>query len=147
MTAQPRVSDIENRCPEMAGTLLRAESGIQTGCRRTQRRRERKVGAGFGTLTCFGCFSLELPQNRHPERSALQIDRMTQRLMRGVEGPRRCLSAYTVRAFSTTDARGQDLPAPCKRLNSSCSRPQKNIIARPPGAGFGGRKASSGIGR
>jgi hypothetical protein len=34
---------------------------------------------------------LVLPQNRHPERSALAIDRVTQRLWRGVEGPRRCL--------------------------------------------------------
>jgi hypothetical protein len=34
---------------------------------------------------------LVLPQNRHPERSALQLDRVTQRLWRGVEGPRRCL--------------------------------------------------------
>src|ERR1700733_5926585 len=30
-----------------------------------------------------------LPQNRHPERSATQTDRLTQRLWRGVEGPRR----------------------------------------------------------
>jgi hypothetical protein len=36
---------------------------------------------------------LVLPQNRHPERSASQIDRGTQRLWRGVEGPRRCLSS------------------------------------------------------
>src|ERR1700677_2300029 len=28
---------------------------------------------------------LVLPQNRHPERSAAQIDRLTQRLWRGVE--------------------------------------------------------------
>jgi hypothetical protein len=34
---------------------------------------------------------LLLPQNRHPERSASQIDRVTRRLWRGVEGPRRCL--------------------------------------------------------
>jgi hypothetical protein len=33
-----------------------------------------------------------LPQTRHHERSASQIDRVTQRLWRGVEGPRRCLS-------------------------------------------------------
>jgi hypothetical protein len=32
-----------------------------------------------------------LPQNRHPERSASQIDRLTLRLWRAVEGPRRCL--------------------------------------------------------
>jgi hypothetical protein len=43
-------------------------------------------------LICLGCFSLVLPQNRHPERSASPIDRLTQRLWRGVEGPRRCLS-------------------------------------------------------
>src|SRR6202046_4469200 len=32
--------------------------------------------------------SSKLPQNRHPERSASQIYRVTQRLWRGVEGPR-----------------------------------------------------------
>ena len=32
------------------------------------------------------------PQNRHPERSASPIYRVTQRLWRGVEGPRRCSS-------------------------------------------------------
>jgi hypothetical protein len=31
------------------------------------------------------------PPTRHPERSASQIDRLTQRLWRAVEGPRRCL--------------------------------------------------------
>ena len=30
---------------------------------------------------------LVLPQNPHPERSALQIDRVTQQLWRGVEEP------------------------------------------------------------
>jgi hypothetical protein len=40
----------------------------------------------------LGCFSSKLPQNRHPERSASQIDRVTEHLWRGVEGPRRCLS-------------------------------------------------------
>src|SRR5271156_2064017 len=37
-------------------------------------------------------FFLKLPQNRHPERSASQTDCVPQRLWRGVEGPRRCLS-------------------------------------------------------
>src|ERR1700733_13605244 len=36
-------------------------------------------------------FFVKLPQNRHPERSASPIDRVTLRLWRGVEGPRRCL--------------------------------------------------------
>ena len=48
-------------------------------------------------------------QNRHPacpgepwERSALQICRITKRLQREVEGPRRCLSAHAVRSFRAT---------------------------------------------
>jgi len=48
---------------------------------------------------------LVLPQNRHPERSASQIDCVTQRLWRGVEGPRRCLFYPAVQSFSTTAAR------------------------------------------
>jgi hypothetical protein len=36
-------------------------------------------------------FLVKLPLNRHPERSASQIDCVPQRLWRGVEGPRRCL--------------------------------------------------------
>ena len=32
-------------------------------------------------LTYLGCFSSNLPQNRHPERSASQIYRVTQRLV------------------------------------------------------------------
>ena len=35
----------------------------------------------------FGCFSSKLPQNRHPERSAARIYRVTQRLWRAVEEP------------------------------------------------------------
>ena len=40
----------------------------------------------------FRAFFVKLPQNRHPERSASPIYRVTQHLWRGVEGPRRCLS-------------------------------------------------------
>src|ERR1700733_9173137 len=36
-------------------------------------------------------FFFKLPQTRHPERSASQIDCVIQRLWRVVEGPRRCL--------------------------------------------------------
>jgi hypothetical protein len=46
----------------------------------------RPIGANL-----FRMFFLKLPQTRHPERSASQIDRVTQRLWRGVEGPRRCV--------------------------------------------------------
>jgi hypothetical protein len=38
-------------------------------------------------LTYLGCFSSQFPQNCHPERSASQIYRVTQRLWRGVEEP------------------------------------------------------------
>jgi hypothetical protein len=44
-------------------------------------------------------FFVRLPQNRHPERSASPIDRVTQRLWRGVEGPRRCLIPMLLGAF------------------------------------------------
>src|ERR1700760_3432326 len=39
------------------------------------------------------------PQNRHPERSASPIYRITQDLWRVVEGPRRCLLADAIRSF------------------------------------------------
>src|SRR6202789_3978968 len=46
---------------------------------------------------------VKLPQNRHPERSASQIDCVTQRLWRGVEGPRRGLFTHAARSLSTTE--------------------------------------------
>jgi hypothetical protein len=51
----------------------------------------------------FRMFFAKLPQNRHPERSASQIDCVTQRLWRGVEGPRRCYLTLAVGSFSTTE--------------------------------------------
>jgi hypothetical protein len=60
-------------------------------------------------LTCSRCFSFILPQNRHPERSASQIHRVTQRLWRGVEGPRRCLFYPRCSELLTTEARQHDL--------------------------------------
>src|ERR1700722_1192594 len=44
------------------------------------------------------CFS-----NRHPERSASQIYRITEGLRRAVEGPRRCLLADALRSFPAKD--------------------------------------------
>jgi hypothetical protein len=52
--------------------------------------RSRGICSAPGSLTKV--FPLVLPQNRHAERSAPPIDRVIQRLWRGVEGPRRCLS-------------------------------------------------------
>jgi hypothetical protein len=40
-----------------------------------------------GKVFPLGCFSSKLLQNRHPERSASRIYRVTQRLWRGVEEP------------------------------------------------------------
>jgi hypothetical protein len=45
------------------------------------------------------------PQKRHPERSASQMYRVTQRLWRGVEGPRGAYLTHAARTFSTTEAR------------------------------------------
>src|ERR1700753_1521534 len=39
------------------------------------------------SASLFRLFFFKLPQNRHPERSASQMDRVTQRLWRGVEEP------------------------------------------------------------
>ena len=53
------------------------------------------------------CFTLQ--QNRHPERSALQIYRITKGLVREVEGPPRCLPADAVRSFLTTNQKSHKL--------------------------------------
>ena len=54
--------------------------------------RSRRTSKVLNDPCCsFGCFSFKLPQSRHPERSAARIYRVTQRLWRAVEGPRRCL--------------------------------------------------------
>src|ERR1700753_284975 len=51
------------------------------------------------------------PTNRHPERSAPQMGRMTQRLWRGVEGPRGYLSGrYCSRLFNHRSPRLADGP-------------------------------------
>ena len=57
-----------------------------------------------------GCFSSKLPQNRHPERSASQIYRVTERLWRGVEGPRGCLSYSCCSKLFSTEARTGQAP-------------------------------------
>jgi hypothetical protein len=68
---------------------------------------DRKSGGGEGPAVRPGSRTrvivpLVPPQTRHPERSASQIDRVTQSLWRGVEGPRRCLITHATRSFSTT---------------------------------------------
>jgi hypothetical protein len=51
-------------------------------------------------LTCLGCFSLKPPQKRHPERSASQIYRVTQRLVaRSRRTPRVLISPMLFGAF------------------------------------------------
>jgi hypothetical protein len=52
---------------------------------------------------------LVLPQNRHPERSASQIDHVTQRLWRGVKGLGDAYLPHGARSSPTTEARQQDL--------------------------------------
>ena len=50
------------------------------------------------------------PLNRHPERSASQIGRVTQRLRRGVEGPRGSYPVDAARSFLAIQAREQGSP-------------------------------------
>src|SRR5882757_10844871 len=64
-------------------------------------------GCDFFDFSCFWytqpeCLS-ELPQDRHPERSASRIYRLTEGLQRVVEGPRRCLLADAIRSFPATN--------------------------------------------
>src|SRR6266852_3292124 len=63
-------------------------------------------GCDFFDFSCFWytppeCFS-ELPQDRHPERSASRIYRLTEDLRRVVEGPRGCLLADALHSFPAT---------------------------------------------
>jgi hypothetical protein len=59
----------------------------------------------ISVLTPFPGFSSELPQSRHPERSASQIYRVTQ--LYGAESKDLCGAyfAHAVRAFSAAGAR------------------------------------------
>src|SRR5580698_6688708 len=64
------------------------------------------------------CFPPKLTQNRHPERSATQTCRLTQRVWRGVEGPRRCYLPNATRTVFTKEVSpcdvvlGRTFPAP-----------------------------------
>jgi hypothetical protein len=84
------------------------------------------------------------PQNRHPERSALQIDRVTQRLWRGVEVPRRCLiylccsELFNHRARTGPAYYGLSLEPRTLIIESA----SQQILW----SGFGGRKAPSSMG-
>jgi hypothetical protein len=64
----------------------------------------------------FGIFPSKLPQNRHPERSASQVYRVTPRSMarsrracpeRSRRNPEDAYLGYAVRSFSTIEARGK----------------------------------------
>jgi hypothetical protein len=58
----------------------------------------------------FRMFFVKLPQNRHPERSASQIDRVVQGLVAAEsKDPGGAYLTQAVRSFSTTEARQQDL--------------------------------------
>jgi hypothetical protein len=63
-------------------------------------------------LTCLGCFSLEPPQKRHPERSA-SSDSSRETALDGAESkdPEDAYLAHAARSFSATEARRQDLAA------------------------------------
>jgi hypothetical protein len=56
-------------------------------------------------LTYLGCFSSNLPQNRHPERSASQIYRVVQRLGAESKDLEGAYPTHAVGTLSTTEAR------------------------------------------
>jgi hypothetical protein len=106
---------------------------------------------------------VKLPQNRHPERSASQIDCVTHRLWRGVEGPRRCYLTHAVRSFSTTEpapggprrslpgTENQELasillcPAPTSTFSEDVPVTIKCVSHQILFSGFGGRKARNSM--
>jgi hypothetical protein len=71
----------------------------------------KKTGVAPQALICLGCFSLQPPRKRHPERSALQIYRVTLRLGAESKDPEGAYLTHAARTFSTTEAREQDLAA------------------------------------
>jgi hypothetical protein len=64
-------------------------------------------GCDFFDFSCFWHtqpkYFSNLPQDRHPERSASRIYRLTEGLQRVVEGPRRCLLADAIRGSPATN--------------------------------------------
>jgi hypothetical protein len=104
-----------------------------------------------GSRTKFSIL-LVLPQNRHPERSASQSYRVIQRLWRGVEGPRRCLSYPCCSELFNHRARSGRPFGLClgprgwkmlKRFTVAIQCESQQILW----SGFGGRKAPSSRGK
>ena len=67
---------------------------------------------------------LVLPQNRHPERSASRIYRLTEGFWRAVEGPRGCLLAAALHRFPATKtgkkSKKSQPPTEAKRSGGTC---------------------------
>jgi len=85
---------------------------------------------------------LVLPQNRHPERSAARIDRVTQRFWRGAEGPRRRLSYPCCSEFFNHEPEPGPLPVHETSTVTIQCESQRILFS-----GFRGRKAQSSIGK
>ena len=103
----------------------------------------------FFDLFVFSAYStscIQSPrQSRHPERSASQMDRVTQGLWRGVEGPRRCL-IYRCRSelFNHRGRQCLSLEARTQRSTPDHSSAYRSRVLL---SGVGGRKAPSSMGR
>jgi hypothetical protein len=67
---------------------------------------------GMTKLSAYltGCSSAP-SQIRHPERSAAPIYPITNGLLRGVEGPRRCLLVHALQSFPTTNYEPNKIPS------------------------------------
>ena len=107
------------------------------------------------SATLFGCFSSNSPQNRHPERSASPIYRVTQRLWaRKSKDLEDAHLTHAARTFSTTEARERDL----RNVDVAYGRqhdaaviilgpPGKTVAASPLDAGSVRQKAQSSRGK
>jgi hypothetical protein len=102
------------------------------------------TGCDFFDFSCFWytppeCFS-ELPQDRHPERSASRIYRLTEGLQRVVEGPRGCLLADALHSFPATktirEIKKSQPPSEAERsavprtLLGNVFRPERSAVER-----------------
>ena len=95
------IGEFTIRCPEfrtMFRQLFSRPCGTFQWCMQTQDYVPQ-------ALTYLGCFSSNLPQNRHPERSASRIYRVVQRWARSRRTSWGAYSSHAVGTLSTTEAR------------------------------------------
>jgi hypothetical protein len=99
----------------------------------------------------WGVFSSKLPQNRHPERSASQIYRVTRRLGAESKDPEGAYLTHAALSFSTAEAGNwrthHRLSLRPRTRTASISPWAAGTTAKILFSGFGGRKAPNSMGK